>query len=410
MEVEEETTANHPEDSMEQTTTVINQSTLTASNNTDIQSEIELTNLISESNKLDDSEPVVATAEVVVETVAEDTVVRCLNSQSVAALSGGADVPSDDVAAVVCGGSENVHDDVAEVECGVTSELIEKEDTAIDGKNDIEIGGVSVIEKNENDDDEVKKETVEGEEDSTVLKDGDGETLEYVEEIVGIGVKDESGDHIVENIDNDGGVNEMVEPEEEMAVLKDGDGENVEEMVGIDVKKDGEDVKVENVDNAGEENVESMVEERVVEEVVKEEGMVANEETFDKKENMVEAEEKSLDAAMEGDKSLDVEMEGEKSVDVDIEGENSVDVDMETEKEENFGDEEKVQEEEEEETESEPELQELSKKDTSGGKRKRGGKIVKAASKASITPRKTIEEDVCFICFDGGDLVLCDRR
>ncbi|XP_026456907.1 zinc finger CCCH domain-containing protein 19-like isoform X2 [Papaver somniferum] len=40
-------------------------------------------------------------------------------------------------------------------------------------------------------------------------------------------------------------------------------------------------------------------------------------------------------------------------------------------------------------------------------KRKRG-----RAAKASAKPatRKKIEEDVCFICFDGGNLVLCDRR
>lgn len=43
-----------------------------------------------------------------------------------------------------------------------------------------------------------------------------------------------------------------------------------------------------------------------------------------------------------------------------------------------------------------------------GMKRKRG-----RAAKAStprISLRKKMEEDVCFVCFDGGDLVLCDRR
>ncbi|XP_028765673.1 zinc finger CCCH domain-containing protein 19 [Neltuma alba] len=43
----------------------------------------------------------------------------------------------------------------------------------------------------------------------------------------------------------------------------------------------------------------------------------------------------------------------------------------------------------------------------SSAKRKRG-KSSKSAVKVPV--RKKVEEDVCFICFDGGELVLCDRR
>ncbi|XP_065865443.1 zinc finger CCCH domain-containing protein 19 [Euphorbia lathyris] len=51
------------------------------------------------------------------------------------------------------------------------------------------------------------------------------------------------------------------------------------------------------------------------------------------------------------------------------------------------------------------EVEEVSR--NSGGKRKRG-KNAKAPARTSS--RKKLEEDVCFICFDGGELVLCDRR
>lgn len=42
------------------------------------------------------------------------------------------------------------------------------------------------------------------------------------------------------------------------------------------------------------------------------------------------------------------------------------------------------------------------------GKRKRGRALARVQSRAP--PKKKEEEDVCFICFDGGNLVLCDRR
>ncbi|KAG2669491.1 hypothetical protein I3760_14G037600 [Carya illinoinensis] len=44
---------------------------------------------------------------------------------------------------------------------------------------------------------------------------------------------------------------------------------------------------------------------------------------------------------------------------------------------------------------------------SSGGRRKRGKN---SRAVARVLARKKMEEDVCFICFDGGNLVLCDRR
>ncbi|KAK9052046.1 hypothetical protein SSX86_028674 [Deinandra increscens subsp. villosa] len=67
-----------------------------------------------------------------------------------------------------------------------------------------------------------------------------------------------------------------------------------------------------------------------------------------------------------------------------------------------------------EEAEEKPE-QPVKTRGRQGRKRKRGGKTAhatpKSAPKSTGGGRKTIEdEDVCFMCYDGGDLVLCDKR
>lgn len=46
-----------------------------------------------------------------------------------------------------------------------------------------------------------------------------------------------------------------------------------------------------------------------------------------------------------------------------------------------------------------------------GGKRKRGRPPKGQSKQTPLKKRKEDEEeDVCFICFDGGSLVLCDRK
>ncbi|EPS63157.1 hypothetical protein M569_11627 [Genlisea aurea] len=64
-------------------------------------------------------------------------------------------------------------------------------------------------------------------------------------------------------------------------------------------------------------------------------------------------------------------------------------------------------------TEMETETEVVESGKSSGGKRKRG-KVSKSTSVSrpfmKSHSRKTVGEDVCFICFDGGELVLCDRR
>lgn len=50
--------------------------------------------------------------------------------------------------------------------------------------------------------------------------------------------------------------------------------------------------------------------------------------------------------------------------------------------------------------------------EASGPVKRKRGRPPKAhgAGRAPVPKKKKEEEEVCFICFDGGDLVLCDRR
>ncbi|KAI3795437.1 hypothetical protein L1987_38091 [Smallanthus sonchifolius] len=421
-----------------ETTTLINE-TYQNTTSTDKESEKELNEFISESNTREEekssvsvlkSEDMEASVTAAVWGKEAEEVACCRNTESASALSGGVensvviesvnvvedskdaddcivkeiDVPGDDVAAAECGGIENSvvvesvnvveyskdaddgalkeidvpSDDVAAVECdgsevpctvdveGQRNGDLEEE---IDGE-DTGVGEISVGQKDEN----------EGDENETVKEEEGGQIS-----------KDEIKNELTDEFKSDYGVN--VQQEEV---------ESVQEMVGSDVRNDGGD-EVENIDN--DQGDDAITEEQVVAEVAKEEEMVAvkeevflaNEETVDdvsendEKDTMVEDEEKSLDTEMETEKSVDTEMETEKSLDTE----------MENEEEANLADEEKVQ---------ETEIETEASTKGGGGKRKRGGKSSKATPKASATPRKTIEEDVCFICYDGGDLVLCDRR
>ena len=54
-------------------------------------------------------------------------------------------------------------------------------------------------------------------------------------------------------------------------------------------------------------------------------------------------------------------------------------------------------------------LTEVKVAEKDAGKRKRG-RPPRGQAKPPPAKKKKDEEDVCFICFDGGELVLCDRR
>lgn len=140
--------------------------------------------------------------------------------------------------------------------------------------------------------------------------------------------------------------------------------ETVKMEVDADVSKHGENIKIEQGDEAG-----------VNEELVNEDGIVADEE-----EAVGDNEEKNV-GVTENDDDDDEEELMEKSSDTD---------------EEDTTDEEKLP---------------VKRRRRRGRKRKRGGKSIQVTPKSTVGRGKKIEEeDVCFICFDGGDLVLCDKK
>ncbi|KAJ4831546.1 hypothetical protein Tsubulata_017969 [Turnera subulata] len=167
------------------------------------------------------------------------------------------------------------------------------------------------------------------------------------------------------------------------------------------VTDEAEDVKME--DMKGTEVVEGMEEVKAEMEMgAEEDEKVEKVEDGDQGQEMEATEQTEMSDA--ADEAVNETEEADEMEMVGMEGQVDKEEEMEEEAEEK-GDEVEETETAEEMAEAEEETEEVNR--SAGGKRKRG-KNAKAPAKA--TPRKKVEEDVCFICFDGGELVLCDRR
>ncbi|OIT27432.1 zinc finger ccch domain-containing protein 19 [Nicotiana attenuata] len=109
--------------------------------------------------------------------------------------------------------------------------------------------------------------------------------------------------------------------------------------------------------------------------------------------------------------AVEARIESEKDVETDeMKHEEVEHVSLDEEEDEETGAEDEAANATTTEIETETDMTESGK--ASGGKRKR--KITKSTGKSKsggrTSSKKAIGEDVCFICFDGGALVLCDRR
>nr|XP_043633183.1 zinc finger CCCH domain-containing protein 19-like [Erigeron canadensis] len=345
---------------------------------------------------------------------------------------------ADDVATVVeCGGIENENVD----------EIVGGDDTCNDGVEVEKQGDETLITEADADDEEKETEARESElrtaeiveKDDVKEQGGDGSEAMATE---GKGVGKDEDETEAQNVEKTLDKTETAELVENDDV-KEQRGDESETMVTEENRVgEEEDAVMANDEIMGEKgvgkeedavmvnDVTMIAEEKCV--VKEENAMMTIDETMITEENRAvkEEEEQKDDELMANDEKQDMEKtlddtetETDKLTDeAETKLDKLTDTEMEDENEANLidSDEDKGQEEEEEEEEeeeaalieSETESPESSSKKGGGsqGKRKRGGKVSKPASKSPATPRKTIEEDVCFICFDGGDLVLCDRR
>ncbi|KAK1572087.1 hypothetical protein Q3G72_027469 [Acer saccharum] len=274
-----------------------------------------------------------------------------------------------------------------------------------------------------NDEEEIGKEEnpeVEREVADTVL-----ETEEKDEEADDTGVKADVAEEMEEKADAAEEMEEKADAAEETEG-RTAVGEETGEMteVGEETKEIAEEIKV--IDATEVEDTE-IAEEVDAADLVKDTAAVADETEFDDVEERMEMQEEETEVAGEAgetDSAEEMEKETEEAEETELREETDVEMetgDMAEETDEAEADEtekadvaEETEEAEADETEKADveemeigeEVEEVSK--TAGGKRKRGGKNSKSPGRAPS--RKKAEEDVCFICFDGGELVLCDRR